>query len=61
MIDGRSERGLQSFRKYINQMADDFNDLDDPKKHPNQLRKIINLYKSVYNQTFENEDNYLFN
>lgn len=61
MIDGRSERGLQSFRKYINQMAEDFNDLDDPKKHPNQLRKIINLYKSVYNQTFENEDNYLFN
>ena len=61
MIDGRPERGLMSLRKFAQQLSEEFENLDNPRDHPNQLKKIITLYKSIYGQTFENEDNFLFN
>ena len=40
-------------------MAEDYEkaDVDDPGK----LQRIINMYKSIYSQIFENEDYYVFN
>ena len=61
MIEGRGERGLISLKNFVKTQLEKVQDLSESRQDKAVMQRIRNLYKSLYNQVFANEDNYLFN